>query len=46
MDISRIQAYVQGVEERKQKQRMDHEHDRAQNKRARSSGPSGEFQGG
>ncbi|XP_070003028.1 uncharacterized protein [Nicotiana sylvestris] len=43
MDISRIQAYAQGVEERKQKQRADREHDRAQNKRARSSGPSIEF---
>ncbi|XP_070040004.1 uncharacterized protein [Nicotiana tomentosiformis] len=41
MDISSIQAYAQGVEERKQKQRADREHDRAQNKRARSSGPSG-----
>ncbi|XP_070018104.1 uncharacterized protein [Nicotiana sylvestris] len=46
MDISRIQAYTQGVEERKQKQRADREHDRAQNKRARSSGPSGEFRDG
>ncbi|XP_070054146.1 uncharacterized protein [Nicotiana tomentosiformis] len=46
MDIYRIQAYAQGVKERKQKQRMDREHDRAQNKRARSSGPSGEFRGG
>ncbi|XP_070032507.1 uncharacterized protein [Nicotiana tomentosiformis] len=41
MDISRIQAYNQGVEERKQKQRADREHDRGQSKRARSSGPSG-----
>ncbi|XP_070057197.1 uncharacterized protein [Nicotiana tomentosiformis] len=40
MDISRIQAYAQGVEERKQKERVDHEHDRGQSKRARSSGPS------
>ncbi|XP_070055387.1 uncharacterized protein [Nicotiana tomentosiformis] len=40
-DISRIQAYAQGVEERKQKQRADHEHDMGQSKRARSSGPSG-----
>ncbi|XP_070005751.1 uncharacterized protein [Nicotiana sylvestris] len=46
IDISRIQAYAQGVEERKQKQRADREHDRAQNKRARSSGPSGEFRDG
>ncbi|XP_070005709.1 uncharacterized protein [Nicotiana sylvestris] len=46
MDISRIQAYAQGVEERKQKQRADREHDRAQNKRARSSGPSDEFRDG
>ncbi|XP_070022299.1 uncharacterized protein [Nicotiana sylvestris] len=46
MDISRIQAYAQGVEKRKQKQRADCEHNRAQNKRARSSGPSGEFRGG
>ncbi|XP_070047123.1 uncharacterized protein [Nicotiana tomentosiformis] len=41
MDISRIQAYAQGVEERKQKQRADREHDRVQSKRARSSVPSG-----
>ncbi|XP_070002773.1 uncharacterized protein [Nicotiana sylvestris] len=41
MDISRIQAYAQGIEERKQKQRANREHDRAQNKRARSSDPSG-----
>ncbi|XP_070050918.1 uncharacterized protein [Nicotiana tomentosiformis] len=40
MDISRIQAYALGVEERKQKQRKDREHDTAQNKRARSLGPS------
>ncbi|XP_070054261.1 uncharacterized protein [Nicotiana tomentosiformis] len=46
MDIFRIQAYAQGVKERKQKQRADREHDRAQNKRTRSSGPSGEFRGG
>ncbi|XP_070036713.1 uncharacterized protein [Nicotiana tomentosiformis] len=46
MDISRIQAHGQGVKERKQKQRADHEHDRGQSKRARSSGPSGEFRGG
>ncbi|XP_070045324.1 uncharacterized protein [Nicotiana tomentosiformis] len=30
IDISRIQAYAQGVEESKQKQRADHEHDRGQ----------------
>ncbi|XP_070007197.1 uncharacterized protein [Nicotiana sylvestris] len=46
MDISRIQTYAQGVEERKQKQRVDREHGRDQNKRARSSGPSGEFRDG
>ncbi|XP_019224966.1 PREDICTED: uncharacterized protein LOC109206585 [Nicotiana attenuata] len=39
MNISRIQAYAQGVKERKQKQRMNPEHDRAQNKRARALGP-------
>ncbi|XP_070006198.1 uncharacterized protein [Nicotiana sylvestris] len=33
-------AYTQGVKERKHKQRADREHDRAQNKRARSSSPS------
>ncbi|XP_070050895.1 uncharacterized protein [Nicotiana tomentosiformis] len=43
MDISHIQAYAQGLDERKQKQRVDREHDRAQNKRARSSGPSAFF---
>ncbi|XP_070007629.1 uncharacterized protein [Nicotiana sylvestris] len=41
MDISRMQADTQGIEERKQKQRADREHDRAQNKRARSSGSFG-----
>ncbi|XP_070057062.1 uncharacterized protein [Nicotiana tomentosiformis] len=46
MDISRIKAYVQGVEECKQKQRADHEHDSGQSKRERSLGPSGEFRGG
>ncbi|XP_070002636.1 uncharacterized protein [Nicotiana sylvestris] len=40
MDISRIQEYAQGVEECKQKQRVDRKYDRAQNKRARSFGPS------
>ncbi|XP_019233541.1 PREDICTED: uncharacterized protein LOC109214107 [Nicotiana attenuata] len=35
------QAYAQGLEERKQKQRMDREHNRAHNKRVRSLGPSG-----
>ncbi|XP_070039082.1 uncharacterized protein [Nicotiana tomentosiformis] len=40
-DISHIQAYAQGVEERKQKRRADHEYDRVQSKRVRSSGPSG-----
>ncbi|XP_070057140.1 uncharacterized protein [Nicotiana tomentosiformis] len=34
-------AYAQGVEERKQKQRADHEHDRVQIKRVRSSGSFG-----
>ncbi|XP_070034603.1 uncharacterized protein [Nicotiana tomentosiformis] len=43
MDISRIQAYTQGVKERKQKQRADREHDRAQIKRVRSSSPSGKL---
>ncbi|XP_070050484.1 uncharacterized protein [Nicotiana tomentosiformis] len=34
-------APLEGVEERKQKQRADHELDQGQSKRARSSGPSG-----
>ncbi|XP_070037149.1 uncharacterized protein [Nicotiana tomentosiformis] len=38
IDISRMQAYAQGVEERKQKKRADREHVRGQSKRARSSG--------
>ncbi|XP_070057547.1 uncharacterized protein [Nicotiana tomentosiformis] len=38
--VSRIQAYAQGVEERKQNQRVDREHDKGQSKRVRSSGPS------
>ncbi|XP_070036734.1 uncharacterized protein [Nicotiana tomentosiformis] len=46
IDISHIQAYTQGVKERKQKQRADHKHDRGQSKRARYSGPSGEFRSG
>ncbi|XP_070047323.1 uncharacterized protein [Nicotiana tomentosiformis] len=46
IEISCIQAYDQGVEECKQKQRADREHDRGQSKRARSSGPFGEFRGG
>ncbi|XP_070054234.1 uncharacterized protein [Nicotiana tomentosiformis] len=46
MDISHIQAYAQGVEERKEKERAVREHDRGQSKRARSSGPSGEFPDG
>ncbi|XP_070057050.1 uncharacterized protein [Nicotiana tomentosiformis] len=41
IDISRIQAYAQGVDERKQKQRSDREHDRGHSKRAISSSPSG-----
>ncbi|XP_070031854.1 uncharacterized protein [Nicotiana tomentosiformis] len=41
MDISRIQAYAQGVEECKQKEIADREHNKGHNKRARSSGPSG-----
>ncbi|XP_070028964.1 uncharacterized protein [Nicotiana sylvestris] len=41
MDIFRIHAYTHGVEECKQKQMMDREHDRAQNKKVRYSGPSG-----
>ncbi|XP_070042773.1 uncharacterized protein [Nicotiana tomentosiformis] len=43
MDISRIQAYAQGVEEHKQRQRADREHDRGQSKRARSSVPCDVF---
>ncbi|XP_070054963.1 uncharacterized protein [Nicotiana tomentosiformis] len=46
IDISHIQAYTQGVEERKQMQRADRENDRGQSKRARASGPSAEFRGG
>lgn len=46
IDISLIQAYTQGIEECKQKQMADCEHDRGQSKRVRSSGPSGEFGGG
>ncbi|XP_070045797.1 uncharacterized protein [Nicotiana tomentosiformis] len=46
MDITHIQEYAQGVEECKHKQRADCEHDRVQKKKARSSGPYGEFRGG
>ncbi|XP_033516390.1 uncharacterized protein [Nicotiana tomentosiformis] len=46
IDISHIQVYAQGVEERKQKKRADREHYRGQSKRAISSGPYSDFRGG
>ncbi|XP_070052449.1 uncharacterized protein [Nicotiana tomentosiformis] len=45
-ELRRARAYTQGVEEHKQKQRADHEHNRGQSKRARYSGPSSEFRCG
>ncbi|XP_075092246.1 uncharacterized protein LOC142172513 [Nicotiana tabacum] len=46
MDIARIQAYAQGLEDRKRQQRANREHDRGQQKRARFAGNIGEFRGG
>nr|XP_009803916.1 PREDICTED: uncharacterized protein LOC104249233 [Nicotiana sylvestris] len=40
MDISRIQAYAQGLEDRKRQQRANREHDRGQQKRVRFAGQS------
>ena len=45
MDISRIQAYAQTLEDRKRQQRADREQDRGQHKRARFAGYSDEFRG-
>ena len=39
MDIARIQARAQNLEESLQQQRSEREHDRGHSKRARSSGP-------
>lgn len=38
MDIARIQAYAQGLEDRKRQQRANREHDRGQQKRVRFAG--------
>ncbi|XP_060192697.1 uncharacterized protein LOC132622171 [Lycium barbarum] len=46
MDISRIQAHAQNLEESLQQQRSEREHDRGYNKRARSLGPMSEYRGG
>ncbi|XP_060185837.1 uncharacterized protein LOC132615291 [Lycium barbarum] len=46
IDISRIQAHAQNLEESQQHQRSECEHDRGYNKRDRSSGPMNEFRGG
>ncbi|XP_070011685.1 uncharacterized protein [Nicotiana sylvestris] len=46
MDIARIQAYAQGLEDRKRQLRANREHDRGQQKRAWFAGNTGEFQGG
>ncbi|XP_055808609.1 uncharacterized protein LOC129877149 [Solanum dulcamara] len=46
MDIARVQAYAQGVEDRHRGRQPDRDHDRGQRKRARSASYSGEFQGG
>ncbi|XP_070040571.1 uncharacterized protein [Nicotiana tomentosiformis] len=45
MDISRIQAYSQGVEECKQKQRADCEHDRGQRPSQNSKASSSQYRG-
>lgn len=46
MDIARIQADAQNLEDRKRQQRADREHDMGQHKRAQSVGNTGEFRGG
>ncbi|XP_070017380.1 uncharacterized protein [Nicotiana sylvestris] len=46
MDIAHIQAYAQGLEDRKRQQRANREHDRGQQKRARFAGNIREFRGG
>ncbi|XP_059290763.1 uncharacterized protein LOC132044294 [Lycium ferocissimum] len=46
MDIARVQAYAQGVEDRHRGRQPDRDHDRGQHKRARSAGYSSEFRGG
>ncbi|XP_055826379.1 uncharacterized protein LOC129894753 [Solanum dulcamara] len=46
MDIARVQVYAQGVEERHKRCQPDRGFDRAQPKKARSIGYSGEFQSG
>ncbi|XP_059315417.1 uncharacterized mitochondrial protein AtMg00860-like [Lycium ferocissimum] len=40
MDISRIQAYTQNLQEGQQQQKSEREHDRYYSKRARSLGPA------
>nr|XP_009800148.1 PREDICTED: uncharacterized protein LOC104246099 [Nicotiana sylvestris] len=40
MDIAHIQAYAQGLEDRKRQQRANREHDKGQQKRARFAGQS------
>ncbi|XP_070038250.1 uncharacterized protein [Nicotiana tomentosiformis] len=45
IDISHIQAYAQGVEERKQKQRADHEHDRGERPSQSSRASSSQYRG-
>ncbi|XP_059291074.1 uncharacterized protein LOC132044598 [Lycium ferocissimum] len=45
MDIARVQAYAQGVEDRHRGRQPDRDHDRGQHKRARSAGYPGEFRG-
>ncbi|XP_060190366.1 uncharacterized protein LOC132619489 [Lycium barbarum] len=45
MDIARIQAHAQGMEDRRRGRQPDRVDDRGQPKRARSSGYSGDFRG-
>ncbi|XP_075103331.1 uncharacterized protein LOC142177978 [Nicotiana tabacum] len=45
MDIACIQAYAQGLEDRKRQQRANREHDRGQQKRAWFAGNTGDFRG-
>ena len=46
MDIARVQAYAQGVEDRHRGRQPDRDYNRGQHKRARSAGYPDEFQSG
>ena len=46
MDIARVQAYSQGVEDRHRGRQPDRDYNRVQHKRARSAGYPNEFRSG